>query len=95
MIHKLLLLPSTNLQCLRDESAAFLLDEAFLDIEPHFQDLISRKWISSSVPGRNIDSNDVELLCKMEFFSLVDTICATLEDYFQVHFSLWIVYKNL
>ncbi|XP_047989697.1 exocyst complex component 3 isoform X2 [Leguminivora glycinivorella] len=50
-------------QKLRDEAARFLLDEAFLDLEVHFDDLFSSKWLPSSIP--------------------VDTICVTLEDYFQ------------
>ncbi|CAH0714352.1 unnamed protein product, partial [Brenthis ino] len=50
-------------QKLRDEAAQFLLDEAFLDLEEHFDDLFTTKWLTSSIP--------------------VDTICVTLEDYFQ------------
>uniref|UniRef100_A0A1B6F7T9 Exocyst complex component 3 n=1 Tax=Cuerna arida TaxID=1464854 RepID=A0A1B6F7T9_9HEMI len=50
-------------QDLRDEAAQFLLEEAFLDLESHFQDLITTKWITSTIP--------------------VDTICVTLDDYFQ------------
>ncbi|CAH0387252.1 unnamed protein product [Bemisia tabaci] len=50
-------------QDLRCEAAQFLLEEAFLDLESHFQDLITQKWVSSSIP--------------------IDTICVTLEDYFQ------------
>ncbi|XP_063391613.1 exocyst complex component 3 [Cydia fagiglandana] len=50
-------------QKLRDEAARFLLDEAFLDLEVHFDDLFTSKWLPSSIP--------------------VDTICVTLEDYFQ------------
>lgn len=50
-------------QLLRNEVASFLLDEAFLDLEIHFNDLFTSKWESSNVS--------------------VDTICVTLEDYFQ------------
>ncbi|CAH2076344.1 unnamed protein product, partial [Iphiclides podalirius] len=50
-------------QKLRDEAAQFLLEEAFLDLEVHFDDLFTPKWLTSSIP--------------------VDTICVTLEDYFQ------------
>ncbi len=50
-------------QDLRDESASFLLQEAFLDLEAPFNELFTIKWVQSSVP--------------------VDTICVTLEDYFQ------------
>lgn len=52
-----------SFQNLRDESAQFLLDEAFLDLDSHFQDLITTKWLSS--------------------FISIETICVTLEDYFQ------------
>lgn len=52
------------LQRLRREASNFLLEEAFLDVETHFNELMTRKWVASSVP--------------------VDTICATLEDYFGV-----------
>lgn len=52
-----------NFQSLRDEAAKFLLEEAFLDLEVHFDDLFTTKWLPSSIP--------------------VDTICVTLEDYFQ------------
>ena len=55
---------SISIQSLRKEAAGFLLEEAFLDAEPHFQDLHTRKWITTTAP--------------------VDTICVTLEDYFQV-----------
>jgi len=55
-------------QDLRDEAAQFLLEEAFLDLESHFQDLITMKWVTSSIP--------------------VDTICATLDDYFQDYIHL-------
>ncbi|XP_067000156.2 exocyst complex component 3 [Anabrus simplex] len=55
-------------QHLRDEAVKFLLEEAFLDLELHFQDLITSKWVSSSIP--------------------VDTICVTLEDYFQDYIHL-------
>ncbi|XP_071438678.1 exocyst complex component 3 isoform X2 [Hetaerina americana] len=55
-------------QNLRDEVVHFLLEEAFLDLEPHFQNLITQKWMTSSHP--------------------VDTICVTLEDYFQDYVHL-------
>lgn len=51
-------------QNLRNKAALYLLEEAFLDLDSHFQDLITTKWVSSSIP--------------------IDTICVTLEDYFQV-----------
>lgn len=50
-------------QNLRDEAAQFLLEEAFLDLEVHFDELFTPKWLLSSIP--------------------IDTICVTLEDYFQ------------
>ncbi|KAJ8721527.1 hypothetical protein PYW07_002302 [Mythimna separata] len=50
-------------QNLRDEAAKFLLEEAFLDLEVHFDDLFTAKWLPSTIP--------------------VDTICITLDDYFQ------------
>lgn len=50
-------------QNLRDEAAQFLLEEAFLDLDSHFQDLITVKWLTS--------------------FISIETICVTLEDYFQ------------
>ncbi|XP_011505380.1 PREDICTED: exocyst complex component 3 [Ceratosolen solmsi marchali] len=52
-----------NYQKLRNEAAAILLEESFLDLELHFHDLLTMKWISSCIP--------------------VETICVTLEDYFQ------------
>lgn len=48
---------------MRDEAAKFLLEEAFLDLEVHFDALFTSKWLPSSIP--------------------VDTICITLDDYFQ------------
>lgn len=49
---------------LRDESGRYLLEEVFLDLDKHFEELFtSARWLQMSLP--------------------VDTICATLEDYFQ------------
>ena len=50
-------------QEIRQESVHYLLDEAFLDIESYFSDLITPKWQSGS--------------------QAVDTICITLNDYFE------------
>lgn len=50
-------------QSVRDEIASFLLQEAFLDLEVHFNDLFTAKWETTNVS--------------------VETICVTLEDYFQ------------
>lgn len=50
-------------QALRDETALYLLEEAFLDLDGHFNELFTVKWLSSSIA--------------------VDTICVTLQDYFQ------------
>lgn len=55
-------------QNLRNEAVQWLLEEAFLDLESHFQDLITTKWVSSSIP--------------------IDTVCVTLEDYFQDYVHL-------
>ncbi|XP_050438329.1 exocyst complex component 3 [Adelges cooleyi] len=55
-------------QNLRDEAAQFLLEEAFLDLDSHFQDLITTKWLTS--------------------FISIETICVTLEDYFQDYVHL-------
>lgn len=48
---------------LRNECAHYLLQEVFLDLNKHFDELFGPKWLGVSLP--------------------VDTICATLEDYFQ------------
>lgn len=55
-------------QNLRDEAAQFLLEEAFLDLNSHFQDLITTKWLMSCIA--------------------IETICVTLEDYFQDYVHL-------
>lgn len=53
----------STFQALRDETASYLLEEAFLDLDGHFNELFTVKWVSSSIA--------------------VDTICVTLQDYFQ------------
>ncbi|XP_063975126.1 exocyst complex component 3 [Diachasmimorpha longicaudata] len=53
----------SHYQQLRNEAAAILLEESFLDLEPQFTDLMTPKWLNSPIP--------------------VETICVTLEDYFQ------------
>lgn len=58
-------------QALRDETATYLLDEAFLDLDGHFNELFTVKWISSSIA--------------------VDTICVTLQDYFQDYNHLRVI----
>lgn len=50
-------------QRIRAHAANYLLEEAFLDMECHFNDLFTIKWLGSSIA--------------------VDTICVTLDDYFQ------------
>jgi len=50
-------------QLIREESVNYLLDEAFLDIEMYFSDLLTSKWQSGS--------------------QAIETICATLKDYFE------------
>lgn len=50
-------------QSLRNEVALFLLEEAFLDLEVHFAEIFTPKWLLSS--------------------RSIDTICITLDDYFQ------------
>ncbi|CAB0008656.1 unnamed protein product [Nesidiocoris tenuis] len=71
-LHKELNATSTALlktyQDLRNEAAGWLLEEAFLDLEPQFQDLITTKWMTSPIP--------------------VDTVCVTLDDYFQDYVHL-------
>lgn len=37
-------------QELRNESVKYLLEEAFLDLETHFEDLFTNKWVPSSIP---------------------------------------------
>jgi len=55
-------------ESLREKAAGFLLEEAFLDLEPHFHELVTRTWLD----GR----------------AAIDTICVTLEDYFQDYVHL-------
>lgn len=55
-------------QNLRDKAAQFLLEEAFLDLDSHFQELITSKWLTSHIS--------------------IETICVTLEDYFQDYIHL-------
>lgn len=54
-------------QRIRSQAAGYLLEEAFLDLDGHFNELFTQKWLTSSIS--------------------VDTICITLEDYFQVRSS--------
>lgn len=61
----------TSFIALRDEAAGYLLEEAFLDLETHFNELFTVKWIGSSIA--------------------VDTICVTLQDYFQDYNHLRVI----
>ncbi|KAM8711410.1 hypothetical protein ACLKA7_000533 [Drosophila subpalustris] len=56
-------------QRIRAHAANYLLEEAFLDMECHFNDLFTAKWLASTIA--------------------VDTICVTLDDYFQDYNHLW------
>lgn len=58
-------------QALRDETATYLLDEAFLDLDGHFNELFTVKWVGSNIA--------------------VDTICVTLQDYFQDYNHLRVI----
>lgn len=58
-------------QALRDETASYLLEEAFLDLDGHFNELFTVKWIGSGLA--------------------VDTICVTLQDYFQDYNHLRVI----
>lgn len=51
-------------QRIRTQAAGYLLEEAFLDLDGHFNELFTQKWLTSSIS--------------------VETICITLDDYFQV-----------
>ena len=46
-----------------EEASGYLLDESFLDIDVHFSDLLSSKWMNTT--------------------DAIDTVCATLDDYFE------------
>lgn len=48
---------------LRNEAGKYLLEEVFLDLEKHFEEIFSPRWMSSTLA--------------------VETICVTLDDYFQ------------
>ncbi|XP_073846464.1 exocyst complex component 3-like [Musca autumnalis] len=50
-------------QRIRTQAAGYLLEEAFLDLDGHFNELFTQKWLTSTIS--------------------VDTICITLDDYFQ------------
>lgn len=53
----------SSLQQLRNEAGQYLLEEVFLDLGKHFEEIFTSRWLGINLP--------------------VDTICATLEDYFQ------------
>ncbi|XP_073846465.1 exocyst complex component 3-like [Musca autumnalis] len=50
-------------QRIRTQAAGYLLEESFLDLCDHFNELFTKKWLRSTIS--------------------VDTICITLDDYFQ------------
>ncbi|KAF4533326.1 hypothetical protein B566_EDAN004447 [Ephemera danica] len=56
-------------QSLRDEAAKFLLEEAFLDLEPHFQNLITVKWLTNSHPVDPVDTICITLADYFEDYS--------------------------
>lgn len=55
---------------LRNDASQYLLEEIFLDVDRHFNELFTSKWTI----GNTIQ---------------IDTICVTLDDYFQVSFTTY------
>lgn len=58
----------TKFMNFRNEAGKYLLEEAFLDLEKHFDDIFTVRWFNNNVPGAA---------------DAIDVICVTLEDYFQ------------
>ena len=56
-------------ESLREEASNILLEEAFLDLDKHFDELLTQRWLKTSIA--------------------IDTICITLDDYFQDYNHLY------
>lgn len=69
-------------------SLKFLLDEVYADLSKHLEEIFTKKWLDFVVFFFITLSHAVETymnLFRLGPTSSLDTICATVEDYFEDH----------